>query len=194
MRKALLVVLLFLAYTSQGQPICIYPHSVNVPVSGSDPITAETEGYLIIEKIISIAGLRPAFKIQPANIANAAAVLFDGERYILYNPVFISQLTHTTGSYWSAVSVLAHEIGHHVAGHVLDSAGSQPLQELEADEFSGYILSRMGAPLELAQSAMRVLAKPDNSTTHPSRWQRLHAIARGWFAGQELVPLSCSAH
>lgn len=185
MRRALLVVLLFLAYTSQSQSVCSY-RVINAAAIGNDPITAEEEGHLIIEKIIRMAGLPPTIKIQPANIANASAVIFDGQRYILYNPVFISQLTHTTGSYWSAVSVLAHEIGHHISGHVLDSTGSQPMQELEADEFSGFVLSRMGAPLQSAQAAMRALAKTETTATHPSRWQRLNAIARGWLAARAM--------
>jgi hypothetical protein len=183
MKRFLFVVLLAVASAASGQNVCSY-HNHAVIDLPADPPSAE-EGKEIIENIISIVGLRANFEILPAKVPNAAAVVYHGKRYILYNPLFISKLTRTTGSYWSAVSVLAHEIGHHVNGHTLDGTGSQPAKELEADEFSGFALSKMGAPLESAQAAMRIFADVYPTSTHPGQSQRLRAIARGWTAGQE---------
>lgn len=82
----------------------------------------------------------------------------------------------------AAVSVLAHEVGHHLAGHTIQSGGSQPPIELEADKFSGFVLYKMGAPREDALVAMRALvpAEVQRDSTNPARDRRLAAIAEGW--------------
>ena len=52
--------------------------------------------------------------------------------------------------------------------------------ELEADEFSGYVLEKMGATLAEAQAAMKVLATTYATPTHPARIDRISSIASGW--------------
>jgi hypothetical protein len=138
------------------------------------------EGRQIAQQIIDIIGLKPNFEVQVANIPNAAAVVYGGRRYVLYNPSFIDQLTKATGTKWAAISVLAHEIGHHLNGHTITSTGSQPSLELEADEFSGFVLRKMGASLDQAQVAMKVAAQQRASKTHPGQYDRLAAIQKGW--------------
>lgn len=132
------------------------------------------------QEIIDVVGLRPNFEVMAANVQNAAAVTYNGKRYVLYNPTFINQLVQRTGNKWAAVSVLAHEIGHHLNGHTSAGTGSHPAIELEADEFSGFVLRKMGASLADAQAAMRVLASQYASKTHPAQHDRLTYIARGW--------------
>jgi hypothetical protein len=139
-----------------------------------------TEGKKIGQEIIDILGLKPNFEIQAANVPNAAAVVYGGKRFVLYNPQFIDRLTKATGTRWAAVSVLAHEIGHHLNGHTLGASGSQPKLELEADEFSGFVLRKMGASLQEAQVAMKLAANERGSKTHPGQQDRLVAIQKGW--------------
>ena len=55
---------------------------------------------------------------------------------------------------WAAISILAHEIGHHLNGHALNKEGSNHRKELQADEFLGFVLARKKCPLEDAQSAV----------------------------------------
>lgn len=138
------------------------------------------DGRRIAQEIIDIVGLKPNFDIREANIPNAAAVVYGGKRYILYNPTFIKTLERQTGTKWAAISVLAHEIGHHLNGHTISGSGSQPTLELDADEFSGFVLRKMGAPLKEAQAAMKTLATVNASRTHPGQYDRLTAIADGW--------------
>lgn len=71
-------------------------------------------------------------------------------------------------------------IGHHLNGHTLSRQGSNHADELEADEFSGFVLRKMGASLEEAQAAMKVLSDERSSATHPGRSYRLAAISKGW--------------
>lgn len=134
----------------------------------------------IIKLILETMGLQASFEVRKANVPNAAAVVYQGKRYILYNPAFISAMNKAAGTPWASVAVLAHEIGHHLNGHTLDGKGSLPAIELEADEFSGFVLRKMGASLSDAQLAMRIIATPKATSTHPARNDRLMAIADGW--------------
>jgi hypothetical protein len=140
--------------------------------------TSEAKFYA--QEIIDVLGLKPNFEVMAAKVDNAAAVVYGGKRYVLYNPDFINALVQKTGNKWAAISVLAHEIGHHLNGHTVTGTGSQPAVELEADEFSGFVLRKMGATLADAQAAMKVLANETASATHPAKYDRLASIAKGW--------------
>lgn len=139
----------------------------------------------IIQAIIDVIGLKTNFEVKSANVPNAAAVVYQGKRYILYNPGFIKALNKATGNEWASVSVLAHEIGHHLNGHTLDGTGSRHETELEADEFSGFVLRKMGASLYDAQIALKLAAGRRPTKTHPAQDDRLIAIARGWNSADE---------
>lgn len=139
-----------------------------------------TDAKNIIADIISVIGLKPNFEVQAAKVDNACAVIYESKRYILYSPEFISKLNTAAGNNWASISILAHEIGHHLDGHTLEGTGSRPEIELEADEFSGFVLRRMGATLNEAQIAMRIAADYKRSLTHPGQAERLTAIAKGW--------------
>lgn len=134
----------------------------------------------IIGEIIDVIGLKPRFEVRSANIDNAAAVIYNGKRYILYNERFLASINNAVHTDWAGVSILAHEIGHHLNGHTLSSRGSNHADELEADEFSGFVLRKMGASMEEAQAAMQVLSEERSSATHPGRSYRLAAISKGW--------------
>ncbi len=138
----------------------------------------------IIDEIISVMNLKVNFEVREANVPNAGAVFFNNKRYILYNPNFIKQIDRAAGTDWASISILAHEIGHHVKGHVFKSnGGSSHQNELEADEFSGLVLKKLGASLEDAQIAMRMISGNRASATHPGKADRLTAIAKGWNLG-----------
>lgn len=144
----------------------------------SSNFASVTEASGIAQEIMNAIGQRANFEIREANVPNAAAVLYMGKRYILYNPGFISKLTRVTGTKWAAISVMAHEIGHHQSGHTVK--GSQLSSELQADEFSGYVLCKMGATLSEAQAAMKVIGNERATSTHPAVDTRLASIAKGW--------------
>jgi hypothetical protein len=137
------------------------------------------EARTIIDDIISAVGIKANFEVREANVPNAAAVFYNNKRYILYNPTFIRQIDRIASNDWASISILAHEIGHHVKGHTFNQSGSSHKNELEADEFSGYALRKMGANLEDAQLAMNMIAGAA-SATHPGKFDRLAAIAKGY--------------
>jgi len=143
-------------------------------------VEADGSALEVIERILGVVGLKPNFEIRAANVPNAAAVIIKNKRYILYNPKFISAINSASGNNWSGISIIAHEIGHHLNGHTLTNMGSRPDIELEADEFSGFVLNKLGADLSDAQAALTIAASQKASHTHPAKRDRLAAIATGW--------------
>ncbi len=134
----------------------------------------------IVKEIIDVIGLKPRFELRAAEIENAAAVTYNGQRYILYNENFLGAINNAVHTDWGGVSILAHEIGHHLNGHTLTGRGSNHADELEADEFSGFVLRKLGASLAEAQAAINLLSNDRNSATHPARGYRLASIKKGW--------------
>ncbi|MGI4872953.1 MAG: hypothetical protein ACRYFX_17470 [Janthinobacterium lividum] len=135
----------------------------------------------IIREITDAVGLQPRFELRATTqVDNAAAVVYDGRRYLLYNPNFLAAINRAGHTDWAGISILAHEMGHHLNGHTLRGGGSQPQDELEADEFSGFVLRRLGASLAQAQAAMAAVSPTEDSATHPGLQPRLAAIGRGW--------------
>jgi hypothetical protein len=133
----------------------------------------------IVTAIMNAVGLKPNFTLRPAKVTNLEAFVSRHKRYILYNPEFISWLNNATKDKWAVIALLAHEIGHHLNGHTLKKRGNS-LLELEADEFAGFVLNKLGASLEQSQRVMNYIAKAQQSETHPARKERMLAIKKGW--------------
>src|SRR5690554_5349393 len=91
-----------------------------------------------LKSITSFSGLPLNFKIYRANINNAVATIINDERYILYDSRLLDFANKQSDSFWSSISILAHEIGHHLSGHTLSQLTDNHKSELEADEFSGF--------------------------------------------------------
>ena len=100
-------------------------------------------------------------------------------RVIIYDPEFLRDIERRTDE-WGPISIMAHEVAHHLLGHSVFNEGSIPPNELDADFYSGFVLQKLGASLESAQAAMRLTASPRGSSSHPPRRERLDDIARGW--------------
>jgi hypothetical protein len=121
------------------------------------------------------------FKVmQCSNTDNCFATVIDGQPFIIYDRAFLNRVEETTQTDWAAISILAHEIGHHANFHTIDGTGSRPDKELEADYFSGFWLHEMGANLQQCQEAMNHFQAEVITSTHPPRSQRLMAIQKGW--------------
>jgi hypothetical protein len=131
-----------------------------------------------------IPGMADRIQVRAsAETANAEAQLgADGQRYIFYNSTFMRELSAKTRQYWSLVFVIAHEVGHHIAGH-LDFAGDNHRVELEADRYAGFILGRMGASHDEAIAAVGAIGTGSASATHPPRDQRVQIVSLGWNDG-----------
>ena len=167
---------------------CNYSGESDRPIefreSGENRFSESASASSIVKEVLDEAGLAPNFIVRPANVPNAAASLRSGQRYVEYNPSFFSELKSESGTSWTVYSVMAHEIGHHLQGHTLQAGGSRPNSELEADDYSGFILAKLGASLTEAQKAMNMLGSVTTSGTHPAKNERLAAISDGWQRGK----------
>lgn len=149
--------------------------------------SSDDEANDAVERILRYTGLKKNFLIKAANVNNAEASIKGNTRYIVYNQEFMLRVKKVTNTDWSAISIMAHEIGHHLQGHTLLSGGSRPNIELEADKYSGFILQKMGATLEQAKVAMASIASEQGSDTHPGKQARFAAITNGWIEAKDLT-------
>lgn len=144
-----------------------------------------------LDKILAVIGASKRFVLQEcSNINNAVALTYNGVRYIMYDPKFMTSLSNS--NQWSNMFILAHEVGHHINGHTVDvlasnnqnrpSLATQRQQELESDEFAGFVLGRLGASLSQSLSVINSLPSntDDSYSSHPSKSKRLAAINKGF--------------
>ena len=166
------------ACSYDGQTLQVQPGQLRGPAPG--------DCEAMVQRIMGFTGLPANFVVTAGPVDNAAAViLLDKaqvpQRVIAFNPDFIAASTRATGGdTWAPVSIMAHEIGHHLSGHTITGGGSRPAIELEADRFSGYVLHKMGAALADATKAILTFGTDADQPTHPSKSRRAAAIAQGW--------------
>lgn len=167
-----------------------------LPLAVATPVQAQTAPAPtdVIREITDAVGLKARFELRATrDVDNAAAVVYNGKRFLLYNPDFLDAVNRAGHTDWAGISILAHEMGHHLNGHTLRSGGSQPADELEADEFSGFVLRKLGASLAQAQAAMATVSDDQGSSTHPGRSPRLTAIGEGWQRANTQIAASIRA-
>lgn len=157
--------------------------------------SSSSEAESALDRIIATVGISKNFVMQECtNMPNAAALQVEGVRYIFYNQKWMSTIDNSS---FGNLFILAHEVGHHVNGHTLDwvllaskavnkkTLSESRVQELEADEFAGFVLAKLGASLnETSEVINNVTDDSDDSySTHPSRSKRLLAIKKGFEKG-----------
>jgi hypothetical protein len=160
--------------------------------SAATLFSSDREAEETIKRIVDASGLTQNFDVRAAGVPNAVATNRAGRRLILYNQFFMIETREKTGTHWAPISILAHEVGHHLNGHTLDETGSRPRIELEADYYSGFILQKLGATVQDARAALEKLGSVTANETHPAKHDRLAAITNGWRRSCDSDP-RCSA-
>ncbi len=141
-----------------------------------------------VHRIVRYSGLLPTFTLrEDGSIRTANAYVKGRERIIAYNPAFISGIVDSAHTDRAAVSILAHEIAHHLLGHTLDPQAMHPGDELACDRYSGFILYHMGATIQESLAAIDVAGNVHGTRTHPPRHARAAAIRQGWNEAREQV-------
>ncbi|MCY7359755.1 MAG: hypothetical protein LH609_20330, partial [Rudanella sp.] len=172
-------------YTGQKSPM-VTCNNVASPSNGH----AER----VVDRILKPIGLLRNFNVMECpDTRNCFATVVQGQRFIIYDGAFMQRIEEETETDWSAISIMAHEIGHHLQGHTIDGKGARPQKEIEADKFSGFVLHQLGASLEESFAAIRALGSEHPTSTHPARADRLDAIKKGWLEADEIYPRSESA-
>ncbi len=152
--------------------------------------TSNRHAERVVERILQPVGLTRNFVVvECPNTENCFATVVDGKRFIIYDGQFMKQVENLTNTDWSAVSIVAHEIGHHLQGHTIDGMGSRPSKELEADRFSGFVLHQLGASLDESLIAIRTLSNVESTDSHPGLGVRVEAISQGWNEAEKMYPL-----
>ena len=184
----LLFVLHFVSYgqKADGLEICF---EVQKSLKG---FAADKEADDALDEILAVIGAAKNFYLIPCDeINNALALTYKGERFILYDKDFIERINKATND-WSGKFILAHEVGHHINGHTRDfliasvlddqTKEKQREEELEADEFAGFIVAKLGATYDQLIGLIDILAseRDDRYSTHPSKNSRLMAIKKGF--------------
>ena len=168
--------------------IAVVSTSFTSPGKNDCPVKINNDTVLIkalniqemLQEIMNATGLQQNFELKQADVLNIEASISHRKRYILYNPAFIATINDLTKNKWAVMALLAHEVGHHLNGHTIRKGESSPELELQADEFAGFILHKLGATLQQSQNVMYYIATEKNSRTHPAKAFRLLAIEKGW--------------
>ena len=139
------------------------------------------EAQAMFDKVSGFTNLRSTVYTLPVTNTNVNIEICPGDtNYIIYNANWVKALYNETKNRWVLYAVMAHEIGHYVLGHQHTRPGSTPTTELEADEYAGEVLAKMGASLKDAQAAYESEIMKPPSLTHPPVSERLHAVKAGW--------------
>ena len=128
--------------------------------------------------ILGCSEIQNAFATHLTNTVNGAQY-----RFIVYDDILLDMIKDATHSNWGTFAILAHELGHHLNGHIIYGSGSQPDLELQADEFAGFVLAKVNGDLQAAKNAFLTIMDDVGSSTHPPVSQRLIALERGWQRG-----------
>jgi hypothetical protein len=107
---------------------------------------------------------------------NAFATVAEGRKILVVDVGFLEKVNQKAGTQWSAIQVLAHEVGHHIAGFSDDRHRS----ELNADYWSGQTLQRLGSAKSAATSAILTVGTEFDTPSHPNKHRRAASIERGW--------------
>ena len=194
MKKIPFIVLVFITSVSFSQDYGNKADALKIcSALQSNNFTTDIKAENALEKILNVIGASKRFVLQPCNnINNAVATTYKGIRYILYDMDFMNTINN--GNNWGNLFILAHEVGHHINGHSLDlvlytskTLKSKTLeqrrkQELEADEFAGFILAKLGGDISEANKVINKTSsnKDDSYSTHPNATKRLNAIKIGY--------------
>jgi uncharacterized protein (TIGR02145 family) len=155
----------------------------------------------LIGEMLAMQGLKNRYIVVGCqSVTNCIATVDKDKRpVILFNPAFLQrvQKLHFSESDlpvigerdWPTLTILAHELGHHMNNHLTNPLpdATRRGMELEADETAGFLLYLMGGQLEQGRLAFRE-ASETGSYTHPPRAQRHEALGRGYADAAKRFP------
>jgi formylglycine-generating enzyme required for sulfatase activity len=153
--------------------------------------------FLMMKIAKALGSTRNKYFMQPCrSLANCSAKLVNGREYILYNPAYLNKVKKLNFSTtdlpgddldWAVVGVLAHEVGHHLNGHLTNPGLSNHEKELEADFQAGFILYMLGATNFQSAAACLSTLPEQASLTHPARQDRIREFSKGWVKARNML-------
>lgn len=152
-----------------------------------------SEASKLVDTILGVVGIQNNFIVkQCPGSKGVYAAEINNLRFILFDDEYVESLTNNDK--WTSILILAHEVGHHVNGHPLDyllqsvpdisewALMKKRKKELEADEFAGFVLAKLGGPIEVGVNLFNKIASDDDDTykTHPKSHKRIKAFEKGY--------------
>lgn len=149
--------------------------------------------WMFVEDILALFNKEKDILVTEAPIRNGVAMILTGRggdtRLIVMDPNY--QFGKGGLGAIAYRFVLAHEVGHHVCGHLSRNMNALPWNsELQADRFGGDAMKRWlkmhgGYDLSHLLTAVRMSLTARASATHPGVPDRLSAVTRGWNEGTD---------
>jgi hypothetical protein len=175
----ILVASLWANFRTRQAPICF---DTSNSISTAD--TAGTAVHIAdlvacVNLIRQELGIQYEFLVKADTIYNGQASWSpDGQPVLTFNLHFLRAANFICGTPDATVSIIAHEMGHIYYGHQYQ--GDRHQEELQADYFSGFVMRRLGRPVQAATIAIELLTDEAGSKTHPCKQKRMQAIEAGW--------------
>lgn len=131
----------------------------------------------VISRILKALSINPEIDVFLAEREdNAFATVAGGRKIIVVDVAFVEKVNRIAKTQWGAIQVIAHELGHHIAGFSDDRHRA----ELNADYWSGQALQRLGAARAASTKAILAIGSEIDTDTHPSKHRRAPTIEKGW--------------
>jgi hypothetical protein len=152
--------------------------------------------YMVEDALQELGRAKDILVLERRGFRNGVAMMwtnFAGKevKILVYDPTEIDRhRADTRGNWRSALFAIAHEIGHHVCGHIVAGGGSSRTREIEADTVAGAILAQSvwrnffgDTNLDQIEQIMRRTLSAEASSTHPGIAERVSAFRAGWNGG-----------
>jgi tetratricopeptide (TPR) repeat protein len=174
--------------SSNGQDICAFtPEYINTVncLSGYTYYKDNIHANEVVKDILGKINLKNTYFVTKVcrGVNNALAVEINGIKYILLDVEWMESLSYGKND-WFQLFVIGHEMGHHILNHTKTPTKSLEqcrVNELAADEFSGYLLGMYGATLNDINSLFYYFSDyNDTNSTHPSKSKREIAVMKGF--------------
>lgn len=141
----------------------------------------------ILDSFLLDSGLEKNFVLKECrNLNTPTAAMIDPyfgtmERYVTFPENLLENWKHFNSANWRHFTQLMHAIGHQLFRHTLIEGLNNHKEELVADEFSGYMLARMGASLEESIAGLQFFKyEAIKQNVFPKVNARKEAITKGW--------------
>lgn len=192
--STLIVLLWWAGEAASQEQFTVVGSIVEKGVAPGAQVTAfrsESEAEEMMARVLAYTGLRPNFIFRRDDSVGGAVAVADlvedraGNTYrlIAYSQPEMTALRRMAGTDWALMMVLAHEVGHHVQGHIIPGTLRMRDYQEQADEYAGFVLNGMGATLDEARAAMTVLGERSRITAVTDGWNRAQRLLGGSGSG-----------
>lgn len=162
-------------------------------------------GLEVIGQLLAVTNLPMNFSVIETSVPHITAMVLEERdlaprRVLLISPELLARAKEALGGKdWALIAAVAHEAGHHLAGHGLANGPGRDADEAEANAFAGLVLARLGAEFADVVAVAQghgteawagTPAQPtsdasatDKATTVTDEYIKLEAMAAGWGRG-----------